>query len=43
MFLKKGHDNKIDIWSIGVLIYELSAGQPPFEGNSYNETREKVI
>lgn len=24
------HDNKIDIWQIGILAYELAVGRPPF-------------
>ena len=34
MFLKKGHNNKIDTWAIGVLTYELVTGQPPFEAEN---------
>lgn len=25
------HDNNIDIWSLGILIYEFCVGSPPFE------------
>lgn len=31
MVMKSGHDEGVDIWSIGVLIFELLAGRPPFE------------
>ena len=24
MFMKKGHDQKVDVWSIGILTYELT-------------------
>ena len=27
---KHKHDYKVDIWSIGVLIYELNTGKSPF-------------
>jgi len=30
MVMKQGHNEKIDIWSIGVLMFELLAGRPPF-------------
>ena len=30
MILNSGHDVKLDIWSIGVLIFELITGKAPF-------------
>ena len=30
MVNKSGHNESIDIWSIGVLMFELLAGRPPF-------------
>ena len=30
MLLKRGHDTRVDIWSIGVLMFELLAGYSPF-------------
>ncbi len=30
MILGTGHNEKLDIWTIGVLMYELLMGKPPF-------------
>ncbi|CBY23785.1 unnamed protein product [Oikopleura dioica] len=30
LFLKSGHDFSVDYWAIGVLLYELCQGEPPF-------------
>ena len=30
MVLKKGHDEKIDIWCLGILAFELTTGRIPF-------------
>jgi len=30
---KNGHSYEVDIWSLGVIIYTLSIGKPPFETN----------
>ena len=42
-----GHDEKIDIWCIGVLMFELMTGQPPWKGDDittlkYNIRRLKI-
>lgn len=30
MIIGTGHDEKLDVWTIGVMMYELIEGQPPF-------------
>ncbi|XP_023669188.1 aurora kinase C-like [Paramormyrops kingsleyae] len=36
------HDEKVDLWSLGVLIYEFLVGKPPFETKSHEETYRKI-
>ena len=43
----RGHDEKVDIWCIGVLLFELMTGFAPFQGNDvqtikYNISRLKI-
>ena len=44
---KRGHDEKVDIWCIGVLMFELMTGNSPFQGSDvqtvkYNISRLKI-
>ena len=36
------YDQKADIWSLGVVTYELLIGCPPFEASSYEELLDKI-
>uniref|UniRef100_A0AAY5EBM3 non-specific serine/threonine protein kinase n=1 Tax=Electrophorus electricus TaxID=8005 RepID=A0AAY5EBM3_ELEEL len=38
----KTHDEKVDLWSLGVLCYEFLVGHPPFETKSCIETCCKI-
>ena len=37
------HDEKVDLWSLGVLCYEFLAGKPPFETDSHQGTYNRII
>ena len=39
---KKGHSIEVDIWSIGIILYILLIGKPPFETNSAKETYKRI-
>ncbi|XP_032638452.1 aurora kinase A isoform X3 [Chelonoidis abingdonii] len=36
------HDEKVDLWSLGVLCYEFLVGKPPFEAETYQETYRSI-
>lgn len=36
------HNEKVDLWSLGVLCYEFLVGKPPFETASNSETYRKI-
>lgn len=39
----KIHDDRVDNWCLGILMYELLVGHPPFEANSNSETYKKIL
>eukprot|EP00960_Hanusia_phi_P060709 764588-Hanusia_phi.AAC.5 len=38
----QAHDKAVDIWSLGVLCYELLVGSPPFESQGHSETYKRI-
>ena len=39
---KTGHSYEVDIWSLGVIMYTLIIGKPPFETNNVKETYKRI-
>ena len=39
---KDGHSFEVDIWSLGVIIYTLIIGKPPFETSNVKSTYDKI-
>nr|XP_020666126.1 aurora kinase B-B-like [Pogona vitticeps] len=39
----KAHDEKVDLWCIGVLCYEFLVGHPPFESSSHSGTYRRIV
>ncbi len=39
---KQGHSYEVDIWSLGVIVYTLLIGKPPFETSDVKATYKKI-
>ncbi|XP_053320426.1 aurora kinase B [Spea bombifrons] len=39
----KTHDEKVDLWCMGVLCYEFLVGSPPFDSPSHTETHRRIV
>ncbi|CAD8211690.1 unnamed protein product [Paramecium octaurelia] len=37
------HDNRVDVWTLGVLAYELVVGRPPFESRNEQDTKKRIL
>lgn len=38
---QKQHDKKVDIWCLGILLYEMIHGQPPFQAENLREIKKE--
>lgn len=43
VILNEGHDMGVDYWALGVLVYEMTAGSPPFYADDPMEVYEKIL
>ena len=43
MVTESGHNEKADIWCIGVLLFELMTGKVPFDGNDYTTVKCNIM
>lgn len=43
IILGKGHDKAADWWSVGILLFEMLTGQPPFVGGNRSKVQQKIV
>ena len=43
MIRQEGHDQRLDIWNIGVLLFEMLTGKPPFYGATQRELLDNIL
>jgi serine/threonine protein kinase len=43
VILNEGHDWAVDYWGLGVLIYEMTAGSPPFYADDPMDVYERIL
>ena len=39
----KSHSESVDLWSLGILLYEFLVGQPPFESEKQDTTYVRIV
>lgn len=42
ILLKHHYDARVDLWSVGIILYECLFGQAPFSSNTFSELAEKI-
>ena len=42
MILKKRHNHKVDVWGLGILLFEMIEGHAPFQGNQQELVLEQM-
>lgn len=43
VILEQGHDKSVDVWSFGILLYEMAIGLPPFYSKNKNEMLKWIV
>ena len=43
LITSREYDDKVDVWALGVLTYELIVNSPPFEEDSKDSTYKRIV
>jgi len=43
MIENRPHDAHVDVWTLGILMYEFLVGMPPFEADSNTDTYKRIV
>lgn len=43
IILEKTYDKTVDFWSLGVMIYDMLTGGPPFSGNNNQKIQNAIL
>ena len=43
MLFNNSYDYRIDLWAVGVLLYELVHGRAPFRGETSDEVKRNML
>ena len=41
--MEKPYTDKVDVWSFGIILFELATGRPPFMASTIQQLKPKIF